>query len=142
LDDYKWKMMGLVGRMIDSNLVKGNDYAMYFSKLFIEGKQELKKQLINEKKRLIREASMDNLKNDEDDNGGSSDYGNQKLALYAKLLLPFWKTNASVPSFFGQILGSNDKKIKYNTVMLMIRNHEAVPDSMLNYFAGMDDYRF
>ena len=26
--------------------------------------------------------------------------------------------------------------------MLMIRNHAAVPDSMLNYFAGMDDYRY
>ena len=101
LDDYKWKMMGLMGRMIDSNLVKADDYTTYFSKLFIEGKQELKKQMISEKKKLILEASLDNLKNDEnDDNDGTSDYGNEKLALYAKLLLPFWKTNASVPSFF------------------------------------------
>ncbi len=141
LDDYKWRTMRLLGRMIDSNFVKPDDYGIYFSKFFIEAKQELKKQAINEKKKLIKKASVKNLRADDDDDDDSNNYGNEKLGTYAKLLLPFWK-NSNVPSFFQQLLQSNDKKIKYNTMLLMVRNDKPVPDSLLNYFAAMDDYRY
>ncbi|MFI5185398.1 MAG: TraB/GumN family protein [Chitinophagales bacterium] len=143
LGDYKWKTMKLLGRMIDSGLVKPGDYEMYFSKFFIEAKQEFKKEIINEKKKLIREASRENLKNDEEDeNGENSSYGNEKLALYAKLLLPFWETNANVPAFFQQLLQSNDKKLKYGVMLELLRNKKPVPDSTVNYFAAMDDYKY
>jgi uncharacterized protein YbaP (TraB family) len=143
IDDYKWRTMRLLERMIDSNLARREDYEIYFSKFFIEAKQELKKQAINEKKKLIEKASGKNLNRDEDDDDDNrNDYGNEKLGLYSKLLLPFWKTNANVPPLFQQLLQSNDKKLRYNTMLLMIKNDKEVPDSLLNYFASMDDYRY
>ena len=142
IDDYKWRTMRLLGRMIDSNLVKSEEYEIYFSKFFIEAKQELKKQAIREKKRLIEKASVKNLKQDEDDEDGNNDYGNEKLSLYAKLLLPFLKMNANVSSLFQQLLESTDNKLKYSILLLMVRNNKTLPDSLLNYFAAMDDYRY
>ena len=143
LDDYKWKMMSLLNRMIDSNLVKPEEYEMYFSKFLIEAKQEFKRQIINEKKKLIEEASKENLKNaDGDDDNEASNYGNAKLALYAKLLLPFWDNNANVPPFFQQLLQSTDRKLRYDVMLLLLKNNKPVPDSVVNYFAAMDDYRY
>jgi uncharacterized protein YbaP (TraB family) len=141
IDDYKWRTMKLLGKMIDSNLVKSEDYEIYFSKFFIEAKQEFKKQSIKEKKKLIEKASTKNLESDTDDDD-NNDYGNEKLSLYAKLLLPFWKKNSNVPLLFQQLLKSNDNKLKYGTVLMMIYNKIPVPDSLLNHFAAMDDYRY
>ena len=144
LDDYKWKTMRLLGRMIDSNLVKPQDYEIYFSKFFIEAKQELRKQSISEKRKLIKKAASKNLKNeDEDDNDDKNDdLGNEKLGLYAKLLLPFWDSNANVLNLFQQMMKFDDKKLKYAIMLLLIRNNKPVADSTLNYFAAMDDYRY
>jgi hypothetical protein len=142
LDDYKWKTMRLLGRMIDSNLVKPQDYEIYFSKFFIEAKQELRKQSISEKRKLIKKAASKNLKEDEGDDDKNDDYGNEKLGLYAKLLLPFWEKNVNVPDLFQQMMRSDDKKLKYAIMLLLIRNNKPVADSTLNYFAAMDDYRY
>jgi uncharacterized protein YbaP (TraB family) len=143
VDDYKWKMMALLGRMIDSNLIVASDYETYFNKFFIEAKQEYKKQVIAEKQKLIKQASEKNLKADDDDSDSEmDDYGNEKLQLYEKLLLPFWKMNAGVPIFFKQLMETNDKKLKYNTMLLLLQNGKPVSDSTLNYFASLDDYRY
>jgi hypothetical protein len=145
LDDYKWKTMRLLGRMIDSNLVKPQDYELYFSKFFIEAKQELRKQSINEKRKLIKKAASKNLKekDDEDeDDDKTDDYGNEKLGLYAKLLLPFWDKSVNVPDLFQQMMRSDDKKLKYAIMSLLIRNSKPVADSTVNYFAGLDDYSY
>jgi hypothetical protein len=40
------------------------------------------------------------------------------------------------------MLSSGDNKLKYTTLMLMIRNNRPYPDSLLAYFAGMDLYRY
>ena len=144
LDDYKWKTMRLLGRMIDSNLVTPQDYEIYFSKFFIEAKQELRKQRISEKRKLIKKAASKNLKEDEeeDDDDKNDDYGNEKLGLYAKLLLPFWEKNPNVPDLFQQMMRFDDKKLRYAIMLLLIRNNKPVADSTLNYFASMDDYRY
>jgi uncharacterized protein YbaP (TraB family) len=142
LDDYKWRTMRLLGRMIDSNLVSSSDYETYFSKFLIEAKQELKKQAISEKKKMIKKAAEKNVIGDEDDDDDSKAYGNEKLALYAKLLMPFWNTSDNVPGLFHQLLQLTDKKIKYNTALLMIKNQRLVPDSVINYFAATDEYRY
>jgi uncharacterized protein YbaP (TraB family) len=146
LDDYKYSIMELLGRMVDSNLVKPKDYDSYFSKFFLEAKQELKKQAIAEKKKAIEKAEKDKeakpnsyLTIYEDDN---KDYGNESLSLYATLLMPFWDTKPNVQPVINQILGSQDKRLKYQTLMLMIRNNKPYQDSLLKYFAGLDEYRY
>ena len=145
LQDYKSSIMKLLGEMVDSNLVKPKDYDMYFSKFMIEAKQELKKQSIAEKKKAIDKAEDDkdekkitSYYSDNDEN----DSGNDDLSLYATLLLPYWETNATVQPLIQQMLRSNDKQIKYSTMLLMLKNSKPYPDSLLRYFGSLEDYRY
>lgn len=143
IDDYEQPVMELMGTLIDSNLLSAKDYEMYQSKFLIEAKQLLKKQVISEKNKSIEEAK----KGDEDkvnyyNYGTDEDYGNKDLSLYATLLLPFWEKNPAVPQFINQLLTSNDKRLKYNTALLLLRNKKPLPDTMLNYFAATDEYRY
>ncbi len=145
LEDYKSNIMGLLGKMVDSNLATPKDYDMYFSKFLIEAKQELKKQAIAEKKKAIEkaeESKEDKKASSVYDDDDEKDYGNDDLSLYATLLLPYWETNASVQPLIQQMLKSNDKKLKYSTTMLLIRNNKPYPDSLLSYFGSLDDYRY
>lgn len=143
LDDYKWPIMRLLRTLADSNLIKPKDYDMYFSKFLIEAKQELKKQSIEEKKKLIEKAEED-----KDDKKQftyfeiEKDAGNEELSVYATLLLPFWENHPGVGTLFNQLLGSNDKRLKYNTMFLLLRNNRPLPDSLIRFFAKMDEFRF
>lgn len=144
LDDYKKPLMRLLSRMVDSSLVKAKDYEIYFSKFLIEAKQELKKQAIEEKKSAIEKAENEktetkpvNLYRRSDE-----DQGNADLITYATLLLPFRETNPVVNDVMKQMLSSNDKRLKYNTVYLFLRNKLPVADTMLTYFAKLDEYRY
>lgn len=145
LDDYKSSIMKLLGEMVDSNLVNTKDYEMYFSKFLIEAKQELKKQSVAEKMRSIKKAeeSKQEKKNtswysEEEE----KDEGNEDLSLYATLLLPFRETHAAVKPLIEQMLNSNDKQLKYNTMLQLLQHNKPFPDSMLNYFGSLDEYRY
>lgn len=145
LQDYKKSIMTLLGEMIDSNLVQPKDYEIYFSKFLIEAKQELKKQSIAEKKRAIQlaeESKKEKKMPSYLDAANENDHGNEYLGLYGKLLLPFWDMNTSVKPVIQQMLASNDKRLKYNTMMLMIQHNRPYPDTLLKFFGGLDDYRY
>jgi hypothetical protein len=136
--------MELTATLLDSNLIKAQDYEAYLSKFLIEAKQALKKQLINEKSKAIEKAQKEDveLRNRSGYKQDDVDYGNNRLVLYAKLLLPFWEKNPQVPALFQQLLASNDKRLKYNTAHLLLRHRKPVADSLLQYFAAQDEYRY
>jgi uncharacterized protein YbaP (TraB family) len=139
--DYEQPMMELATKIIDSNLIGANDYRAYMSRFLIQAKQALKKQLILERNVSIEKAKLDDV--DEASNySNKDDDGNTELVSYATLLMPFVEENASVKQFLNQLLNSDDRRLKYNTFVLLLRNHKAVPDTMVNYFAGLDDYRY
>lgn len=145
LEDYKSSIMKLLGEMVDSNLVTSKDYEIYYSKFMLEAKHELKKQAIAEKKLAIAKAEESKTEkkpasyyDEEDDN----DSGNDDLSLYATLLLPYWDATTAVKPLLQQMLSSNDKRLKYKSMMLLIDNNKPYPDTLLGYFAGMEDYRY
>lgn len=145
LDDYKKSIMNLLGQMVDSGLVTTKDYEAYFSKFLLEAKQELKKQSIAEKKKEIEKAEESKEEKNPSsylDVAEEEDNGNDDLSLYATLLLPFWQSNAAVQPLIQQMLKSNDKRLKYNTMLLLLQHDKPFPDSMLVYFAGLEDYRY
>jgi hypothetical protein len=146
LDDYKKPIMGLLRSMVDSNLVTAKDYEIYFSKFLIEAKQALKKQSIAEKNTSIEKAETAKLETKpvESYYRRNADYdpGNDELIEYATLLLPFKETNPVVNDVFKQLLASNDKRLKYNTLYLFLQHKLPVPDTMFTYFAKMDEYRY
>jgi hypothetical protein len=144
LNDYEQPMMDLMGTLIDSSMITASDYEMYGSKFLLEAKQLLKKQIISEKNKQIEKAQeTDEEKIDYyGNNNNDKDYGNNQLSLYATLLMPLWDANAAVPQLINQLLKSSDKRLKYNTTMLLLRNKKQLPDTMFKYFAAMDEYRY
>lgn len=145
IDDYKNNMMTLLAELIDSNLVDKKDYDIYFSKFLVEARQEMKKQGIAEKKKAIRKAEKikaDQQTTDYSIHLNDDETANEKLGLYTALLLPYWDSNPTVRTFFEQVFQTGDKRLKYNTMLLMIRNKKPYNDSLVNYFASLDDYRY
>jgi uncharacterized protein YbaP (TraB family) len=144
LDDYKKPIMHLLRKMVDSNLVKAKDYEIYYSKFLIEAKQQLKKQNIEEKKSAIEKAEEEKTETKTDNlyRRNEGDQGNEDLITYATLLLPFRETNPAVNDLLKKMLSSEDKRLKYNTVYLFLRHKISLPDTMLTYFAKLDDYRY
>jgi uncharacterized protein YbaP (TraB family) len=145
LADYKTDMMELLKKMVDSNIVTTVDYEIYVSKFLIEAKQELRKQLIAEKKKLIDEAEDSKKEKKLEgsyDKYKQSDGGNEDLTLYSTLLLPFTEKNTLVMPLLEQMLKSNDKRLKYNTLMLLVKNKKTHPDTLIKYFAALDEYRY
>ncbi len=145
LQDYKRGIMSLLGQMVDSNLITTKDYEMYFSKFLVEAKQELKKQSIAEKRKAIQKAEASKEENKQPSYGPKEedkDNGNDDLSLYACLLLPFSNTSPAVLPLLQQMLSSSDKKLKYNTLLLLLKNKRSYPDSLLTYFAELDEYRY
>lgn len=145
LEDYKSNIMKLLGQMVDSSLVTSREYDLYFNKFMLEAKHELKKQAIAEKNISIAKAEDNKTgkkttsyyKTDNDE-----DSGNDDLTLYATLLLPYWDSNPAVKLLVQQMLTSNDKRLKYNTLMLLIDKGKSYTDTLLKYFAALDEYRY
>lgn len=144
IDDYEEPIMNLAGTLVDSNRINAKDYETYLTRLLVEAKQLMKKQLIMEKNKAIEKARQD----DDDDSNiynrslKSDDSGNSALSLYATLLMPFYDNNPAVQQFINQLLKSNDNRLKYNTTWLFLRNKKQGADTMVKYFAALDDYRY
>jgi len=144
IDDYEFEMMNLLAVMIDSNLVEKKQYEMYFGKFLLEAKQELKKQEIGEKQKEIEKAIEEKEKSALYNNyyNAVKDEGNDRLLLFARLLLPFADSSPAVNDFFRRLLNSKDQRLKYNAALLMVEKDQPVPDSIFSHFAKMDEYRY
>ncbi len=146
LEDYKEDIMSLLVVMIDSSMLKTADYEAYFSKFMLEAKQELKKQSIAEKRKALKEAEQSKVGKKPSSNyykgSDTKDYGNAALNLYASLLMPFWDEKPAVQPWMDQLVNSADKRLKYATMLLYLKNNKKVADTLLKYFAGLDEYRF
>lgn len=142
LDDYKWPVLKLLGTMADSGVVTVSDYDDYFKKIWLETRLELKKQVIAEKKKAIDMAGKDAMAAGNTSRDKEEDTGNENLTLYATLLLPFYDINKDVPPVIKKILESADNRLRYSVTALLLRKNKSVPDSLLNYFASNDDYRY
>jgi uncharacterized protein YbaP (TraB family) len=143
LDDYKGNTMELLTLMVDSGYAGMKDYEPFFTKFYAEAKQELKKEKAAENQKSIAKAEKEN-KADDDDYGRSNndkDNGNEMLKSYAVLLMPYWDKNPGVPVFFDDMLKLKNKQIKFDIMLVMLRNKLPVPDSLLTSYAADDEYR-
>ena len=145
IDEYKNSIMYLLAQMIDSNLIEARDYEIYFTKFLVEAKHEMKRQSIAEKKMAIAKAEQ--IKQQKNNGGSRSDdedddNTNEKLRLYTVLLMPHWDTKPAVRTLFSQVLNTSDRRLKYNTMLLLIKNEKPYNDSLLKYFASVDAFRY
>ncbi|OQP56184.1 TraB/GumN family protein [Niastella populi] len=148
IDDYRNEVRNLLVTMVDSGYLKTADYETSFPKIYLEAKQLLKKQLAKENKAKLEKAArrdasptMSIFPGYEEDEDQVSDAGNAELDRYAILLLPFYNKNTGVQSFFEQLQTTQDRRLLYNTFILLLRNRHRVPDSLFTQYAKLDEYR-
>jgi hypothetical protein len=55
--------------------------------------------------------------------------------------MPFFDTNINVPKFFDRLLRSKEDDVRLNAVIVLLRNHKPVADSLLNWYAAKDKWR-
>lgn len=146
VDDYRDEVLDLLVAMVDSGFLKAKDYESYFSKIYVDGRQLLKKQMAREDKEKMDKAAMKDRRSSmyyanfgEDEK--ELDAGNDELDKYVVLLLPYKDKNPGVQSFFEQLMQTRDKRLMYNTFIHLLRHNQKVPDSLFTYFAGTDKYR-
>ena len=140
IDDYKDKITSLLVKLVDSNRLAANDYETYFNKILFDAKIALKKQLLKDEKKVQDELSKEeDEKNDYNKYGSHS--GNDKLVDYAVLLLPFYEKNAAVPKYIDKLWHVKDDQIKFDLMFTMLAKNKPLPDTMINYFAGVEERR-
>lgn len=149
IDDYRNEIMNLLVTMVDSGYLKAADYETSFPKIYLEAKQLLKKQMAKENKKKMEKAVRKDASpaislypgSNDDEEAGASDAGNADLDRYAILLLPFYNKNTGVQTFFEQLQTTQDRRLMYNTFILLLRNNHRVPDSLFTKYAKLDEYR-
>ena len=146
IDDYRNDVMNLLVTMVDSGYLKAADYETSFPKIYLEAKQLLKKQLAKENKAKMEKAARKDAPASiypgyDDDEDLVSDAGNTELDRYAILLQPFYNKNPGVQTFFEQLQTTQDRRLLYNTFILLVRNNYLVPDSLFTKYAQLDEYR-
>ena len=146
IDDYRNDVMNLLVTMVDSGYLKAADYETSFPKIYLEAKQLLKKQLAKESKAKMEKAARKDAPASiypgyDDDEDPVSDAGNTELDRYAVLLQPFYNKNPGVQTFFEQLQTTQDRRLLYNTFILLVRNNYLVPDSLFTKYAQLDEYR-
>ncbi|HEY8388271.1 MAG TPA: hypothetical protein VIK74_06685, partial [Parasegetibacter sp.] len=142
IDDYKELINSMLRDLVDSSLVSGADYDSYFPKLFFDARIEWKKQQVRDEKMLDKQV------NDDDDQEAymyGLSFGNKSsssdLESYAVLLLPFYESNLQVQKYFERLLTSTDGGLQLFTVIRMLKQKLAVPDSIIKSVASKDEYR-
>ncbi len=140
LDDYKEKITKLLVKLVDSGKLEAKDYESYFSKILFDAKIALKKQLIKDEKKV-----QDELSKEEDESNTYNRYGNSggndALVDYAVLLLPFADKNPAVQKYIDKLWLVKDDKLKFDLMFKMLAKNKPVPDTMINYFAGIEEKR-
>ena len=140
LSDYKGKVLSLLVTLVDSNIIKAQEYENYFSKIYFDAKIELKKQRLKDEKIMEKEIVKDeNAAGGQNYNYFNDDKAN--LYEYSVLLLPFYTKNNNVPSFFEHLLQSKEPDVRLNAAVLLLRNNLPVADSILLNLAATDQYR-
>jgi hypothetical protein len=147
IDDFKNETLELMHVLADSGYLKGTDYESYLSKLYLDGRQLLKKQIAMENKRNMQKvmrkdvSNLYNTGNDEEDEEDDLDAGNSEVDQYSVLLLPFRSKHQGIQNYFTQLMTTQDRRLLYNSFILLLRNNQPVPDSLFTKFASLDQYR-
>ena len=144
IDDYKQDVMDLLTQMVDSGHLKAADYEIYFSKIYLDAKQMLKKQIAKEEKSKLERANQKETETNyypgwEEEE--EFEIGNAALDQFSVLLLPFWDKNPGVQTYFTQLMKTESRRLLYETFILLLRNNKPVADSLFQKFAALDEYR-
>ena len=139
IEEYKEPVRRLLVDLLDSNYVQPELYESYVGNIYFDAKLALKK-LQNGS-----DGTASGADSEEEDAGRdrrrSIDTFNNNLYYYEALLMPYYDKNQNLPVFFNKLLQSNDRQVRLNTAMLLLRYKKPVADSIWLTLAADEQYR-
>lgn len=139
IEDYKNEVMQLLTNLVDSNLIRGPQYADYFNRIYFDAKITLRKQAAADEHLLSKQKDPDEEDKPEK-NYENSDY-RQELERFASLLIPFYDSHNVVPRFFDKLLQSANPNVRLTALACLLKHNRPVPDTLIAYFASRDLFR-
>ncbi|WP_157976914.1 TraB/GumN family protein [Taibaiella helva] len=143
-EDFKAPVRSLLASLLDSNYIKPEVYDDFAGNIYFDAKIALKK---------LQYASENMQGHDEEDASGYSlervysrgrqadAYGATDMSTYVTLLAPFYNKNPNLPKFFGKLLSLNNRQIRLNTALALLKQKQPVADSIWTALAGEKEYR-
>lgn len=127
--EYKDVVYGIYARMLDSGIVSRKHYKSQKKLLLREAKDELKRTV---GKNSGNESNIE----------GFIDYAyyNRNIYTLNKLLMPFCKDDG-VQEYFSRIDRSGNINMRLDKDLLLLKNGEAVNDTIWEYYASLGNFR-
>ncbi|MEN9521627.1 MAG: hypothetical protein RL065_4 [Bacteroidota bacterium] len=142
LDDYKPYINSLLENLIDSNLIKADDYESYSAKLLFDGRIELKKQFSKDEEMLKQRNDKDAQEANRYSRYYNDENVNKDLLLYIKLLAPFYSKNLGAKKFFDKALKSQNNILVINAIAELAKYKITINDTLIKKLACNKMYSF
>ncbi len=146
--EYKTIVYDLLARLADSGHITKNTYATNKQRILKEANEELKRQFAREEKLNKSTYNGNDYENSgfdydydyEEDYNYENDYSgrfryNHKVLSYTTLLAPYYN-EAPVKAYFDKLARLQDKKLKLDVSVFMLRKNIPVADSIWISFAS------
>ncbi|MGZ5283219.1 MAG: TraB/GumN family protein [Bacteroidia bacterium] len=130
--EYKNNVYDLLARLVDSGIVNKSIYAASKTQILKEANEELKRQFANEEK--MQKQDYSDYENDAAFDYGNENYSNSKILSYTTLLTPFYN-ESPVKTYFDKLARLQDKQLKLDVSVLMLRKNIPVADTIWKSFA-------
>jgi uncharacterized protein YbaP (TraB family) len=140
IEEYKQPVRSLLVDLLDSNYVRPDLYESYVGNIYFDAKLAFKK-LQNSSERNNFSDDEEAESSDNNRNFQGIDTLNNDLYYHEALLMPFYDKNQNLPVFFHKLLQSNNRLLRLNTALLMLRYNRPVADSIWHTLAADDQYR-
>jgi uncharacterized protein YbaP (TraB family) len=131
LDEYKYKVYGLLSMLKDSGYVTTAVYDNIYKQLLSDARAE-------QKRNIAKEDSKTKSYNNYSSNGY---YQETRLEDFTVLLMPYDEKDANVKQYLNKLMLIPVSELKLNLALLFIRNNRPVADSILDTIASIDFLR-
>ncbi len=141
IDDYKEEVTSMLVTLVDSNLLTAKDYKNFYTNIYFDAKIALKKQQAKDENLMKKESKKNEEDYNGDDDGDERYDADSRLDQFARLMIPFFDKEPGVQKFFEKLLYSKDQSLQLSTAVLLLKNNQKVPDSIVKTLAQNDRYR-
>lgn len=128
--EYKSSVYELLARIVDSGIVNKSVYAASKTQILKEANEELKRQFANEEKM----QDNDITEGYNYDYNYGEEYSNYKILNFTTLLTPFYN-ETPVKNYFDKLARIQDKQLKLDVSVLLLRKNIPVADTIWTAFA-------
>jgi uncharacterized protein YbaP (TraB family) len=131
----------LLGRLLDSNLIKPKVYKKYLKTIYLDAFYSLKRKMVKEETKDDDELGIITATNKDKWNSRRyMSYGSNYLKL-ARLLVPFKDKKSEYKQLFSDMHKLRDVGERFKVLKFCIKHDLDYPDSMLSYYANRKKYR-